>query len=406
MRPRFPAAIFSFSVRRSCIPLIRSYPCSRGFSSVHAQTVSLPHHYYSNKRPTPVSLKMMLDHAGDRPTPHTLVRVGKWIREELPIRLAVQIKSIDKLPYGLCLMPSVRRIRKWYIESINELHAFPKIRNFEDELQFAALLKNLFNKHSKTLIAMAKGLQELKKELSSAGDIDVASDVDVTQFLDEFYMSRIGIRMLVGQHLALHEQLEQPVKGFVGIICTNTSPAQVAQDAIHDARYMCTRAHDVAPEVVFHGTTDLSFPFVPSHLYYVLFELLKNSMRAVTELHRKGVNGALPPVHVIIADSKQNEDVAIKISDEGGGIKRSHYPRIWSYLYTTAPVDFGSLSSLDEPEDFGTQAPLAGLGCGLPLSRLYARYFGGDLQLISMEGYGTDAYLHLPRLGDKCEPFH
>jgi pyruvate dehydrogenase kinase 2/3/4 len=41
---------------------------------------------------------------------------------------------------------------------------------------------------------------------------------------------------------------------------------------------------------------------------------------------------------------------------------------------------------------------MAGLGYGLPISRLYARYFGGDLQVISMEGYGTDAYLHLKRL--------
>lgn len=31
-------------------------------------------------------------------------------------------------------------------------------------------------------------------------------------------------------------------------------------------------------------------------------------------------------------------------------------------------------------------------------------YFGGDLQLMSMEGYGTDAFLHLRRLGDVEEP--
>lgn len=45
----------------------------------------------------------------------------------------------------------------------------------------------------------------------------------------------------------------------------------------------------------------------------------------------------------------------------------------------------------------GTRFAFAGYGMGLPLGRLYARYFGGSLKLRPMEGYGTDAYIHLHR---------
>ena len=44
--------------------------------------------------------------------------------------------------------------------------------------------------------------------------------------------------------------------------------------------------------------------------------------------------------------------------------------------------------------------PLAGLGFGLPLARLYAQSFGGDLGLMSLEGWGTSAFLHFDRTGD------
>lgn len=69
----------------------------------------------------------------------------------------------------------------------------------------------------------------------------------------------------------------------------------------------------------------------------------------------------------------------LQVSDEGGGIPRSGLPRIWTYLYSTANSPLSDMDVEGEGED--SPAVLAGYGYGLPLSRLYARYFGGDLQV-------------------------
>lgn len=76
--------------------------------------------------------------------------------------------------------------------------------------------------------------------------------------------------------------------------------------------------------------------------------------------------------------------LAPKISDEGGGIPRRGLPKLFSYLYSTAE------NNLNELFNGGSNAgvTMAGYGYGIPISRLYARYFGGDLQILSMEGYG------------------
>jgi pyruvate dehydrogenase kinase 2/3/4 len=122
---------------------------------------------------------------------------------------------------------------------------------------------------------------------------------------------------------------------------------------------------------------------------------------------------------VIIADVEGNDDVCIKISDEGGGIPRGDMDSIWSYMYTTAPApdtpDMGLAHTAEEADelfrprtlsnyDYGDDAPMAGLGYGLSISRLFARYFGGDIDIKSCEGLGTDAYVHMRCLGDSKEP--
>ena len=75
-----------------------------------------------------------------------------------------------------------------------------------------------------------------------------------------------------------------------------------------------------------------------------------------------------------------------QISDQGGGIPRSQSDQLFKYMYSTAPQPSKS--------DFNT-VPLAGYGYGLPISRLYARYFHGDIVLLSCEGYGTEAIIYL-----------
>ncbi|KAF1989057.1 kinase isozyme 4 [Aulographum hederae CBS 113979] len=242
---------------------------------------------------------------------------------------------------------------------------------------------------------IAQGILEWKRKRQR-----MQIDSNIQAFLDRFYMSRIGIRMLIGQHIALTDQRQRSDPNYVGIICTKTNVRELAQEAIENARFVCEDHYGLfdAPKVQLVCNPDLNFMYVPGHLSHMLFETLKNSLRAVVETHGQDKE-EFPVTKVIVAEGR--EDITIKISDEGGGIPRSAIPLVWTYMYTT--VD--QTPNLDpdfNKSDF--KAPMAGFGYGLPISRLYARYFGGDLKLISMEGYGTDVYLHLNRLSSSSEP--
>lgn len=142
----------------------------------------------------------------------TLLNSSHWLKEELPKRLGRQVRQLDNLPNGLNLMPSVRLVRDWYMTSFNDIYYAKKPKTMEEELHFTKILQGIFTRHHPTMISVAKGVNELKMKLRESiyqndANFDLAEFSELHTALDSFYINRIGMRMLIGQHLALHEQV-------------------------------------------------------------------------------------------------------------------------------------------------------------------------------------------------------
>lgn len=84
----------------------------------------------------------------------------------------------------------------WYVDSFRDLRSFPDIKNKNNELEFTQMIEMIKVRHNNVVPMMAMGVQQLKKSMDpKIVDEDL---VEIHQFLDRFYMSRIGIRMLIG----------------------------------------------------------------------------------------------------------------------------------------------------------------------------------------------------------------
>lgn len=346
--------------------------------------------FYSQFNPSALSIKQFLDFGMNACESKSYV----FLRKELPVRLANIMKEIALLPDSLLRTPSVGLVSNWYGKSFEEVLEFERADPTEENLKrFCSTLVHIRDRHADTVQTMAAGIIEMKE----AQNVESGMETSIQYFLDRFYMSRISIRMLINQHTILFGELPQQTmhQKHVGCIEVDCDPASVVRDAYENARWLCDQYYLGAPEIEIseHNQMEKNQPirivYVPSHLYHMLFELFKNSMRAVMETHQD--SDSIPPIKVRIVKGK--EDICVKISDHGGGIPRSQVDQLFKYMYSTAPHPSKS--------DMHT-VPLAGFGYGLPISRLYARYFHGDISLISCEGFGTDAVIYLKRLSDEA----
>ena len=162
------------------------------------------------------------------------------------------------------------------------------------------------------LDALANGLREIKRKPL------VGPHLHLDSFLEAMLRSRISRRVLAEQHININNGRA----GYIGIVCTTLSLSDSVDLAAGRCKQVCIETFGSAPEVIVTGDLGLRVPYIPAHIDYMLYELLKNASRAVMERHSRkkvisgGVGGGLrfaarvPPIRVSICGG--SDDVTLR----------------------------------------------------------------------------------------------
>ncbi|CAO3587531.1 unnamed protein product [Absidia cylindrospora] len=401
-------------------------------SSLSASTTWEPHFYmnkvldkYASQKATPVTLRQLLFYERHR-TKNRLLTSANYVRKELPIRIAHRLREFQNLPFIVGVNPHMQHVYRLYWEAFDRLRAVPPIETLDQNQRFCEMLHTSLQAHLVVIPQLALGIQECDHQHINREKRD--------KFMNATLRSRISRRVLAEQHLILSDF--PPV--FTSASSSTTKSNQHQDDAFADTGVMifqhCSarstlatcikKAHLLYPHipVLVEDGSDIDFAYVGDHIEYILYQLLLNAMQHVNNINL--TDGVLststsssstspPPIRVTLCTN--DTDVFFRISDQAGGIASNVYQNIWSFGQHASEnfhhVKTWAATVMDEQQqhigDAGNikdKVPMnMPLGMGLPMSKVYAEYWGGDINIQTLHGFGSDAYLRIPKLGDQME---
>jgi pyruvate dehydrogenase kinase 2/3/4 len=395
----------------------------------------------------PISLRQ-LTFFGRTLTESRLISSANYVRTELPTRLAHRLRNMQTLPYSALTNSHISFVYELYYTAFERLRKVPEVTSVDDNDRFCKVVQSCLKEHLSVIPRLAMGVIEIQNAISGE---------ECDRFMTTLLRSRISRRVIAEQHLALTEtfhapwhfpeagkSLTAPEDDFVGEIFLRCNAKEIVEQCAETARSLMSQAYGpevTIPEVVVKGHLETTFPYIPSHIEYMIGELLRNSMQAIIE--RPGTQS--PPIEVLICEAAQH--VIIRVSDQGGGIERDILPYLWSFakgprrqarlenlervpklagtmqelrfadpdlaaeVERDASSEVGKRHNSSDPKHRTTSSltalsgrqPDLRLGMGLPLSRIYAEYWAGTLEIHSLEGYGVDAFLQISKLGNRNE---
>ncbi|GAB7351088.1 hypothetical protein MBLNU459_g1558t1 [Dothideomycetes sp. NU459] len=367
----------------------------------------------------PISLRQ-LTYFGRVLTESRLLGSANYVRLELPTRIAHRLRNMQTLPYSALINPHISHVYELYYTAFEKLRKVPEVKTLDDNDKLCEVIKGCLTEHLSVIPRLATGVLEIQGSIPGE---------QCDQLMTTLLRSRISRRVIAEQHLALTETYHSPwhfpqatksqvapEDEFVGEVFLKCNAREVVENCAATIRDLARKAYGAEvsiPEVIVQGDLDTAFPYIPSHLEYIIGELLRNSIQAVVE---RDSSSSPAPIQVLICEAAQH--VIIRISDQGGGVDHEVLPLAATLQELQLPESEttgaaggdspkgqgdhkgrydGSLSSLT------SRSPDLRLGIGLPMSRVYAEYWAGSLELHNLEGYGVDTFLQISKLGNKNE---
>lgn len=328
---------------------------------------------FAQKRKTPLQLKFLYNY-NKKKTKKNLVEQSKFLYNELSIRLSHRVFDLMKLPYGIPSIPEIKNVIHLYSESFQRIQLSKMPNNFEDIEHFTNLLENIKYRHNNLENNIAQGISIINNPLIDYSLID--------NELNRFFISRIGIRTLISQQI-------ETIKHNKNIF-SKCNLKNIVINSIDNVNYLSEFTLENTPNIKINCKDDINLLYIENHLEYIITEILKNAYVAHDKFNSNE--------YIQIDVSEGKSDIIIKISDKGGGFKFNDIKNTLSFSYTTNKVDFSKI--------YKQTKIISGYGFGLPMSKLYAQYFGGDLFINPIENIGTDVFIYINKLGHNSEKLY
>ncbi|KAJ1916029.1 [Pyruvate dehydrogenase (acetyl-transferring)] kinase isozyme 2 [Tieghemiomyces parasiticus] len=399
-------------------------------------TRAVPHgalHHFARAKITPVSLDHIYSFGRQalarRHDPARILRVSaQFLHRELPVRVYQNLKVLRAQSWVplVASSPVLQCLTERYTDDLNLLTSLEVPNDTRTEAKFLQTLRVLQARHQDHMALARRGIEQLRQNrpesISAHVEPRVSTTADSTtpgesapaasiytgnsepkvenqladRFMDDLYTASIGDQLLINEYVFLADHGRNLVRRI--------QPDQIAQQVIREVQAAARnfKLGPVADIELNAPATQASILHIEPYVANVLFKILYNSVFATMNHHHEqrsrsaatSTLSATPPPPVRLTIVGGSEDVAFKVSDEAGGLSLSKMGQLWRHTIDDCKGGDGGRARR-------THAPhhLSFLGSplNLPTARLIARYFGGDLSLVSMEGHGTDTYLHLPR---------